>query len=379
MMKRIMNNLIKKKYDEQSSRILLLTKKYSNSYNNSNNNNEKKNKRYFTNTSSTTTNNNKKNNNTSPKVDSNNVMPSFFDKTTNQPLLFDVDCNLTHKDLIADASEHVSAAVKIGVAGMVVPSMTISEAQQCLNIYEKFNSSSFEVRTTVGIHPYTAKEFIHQTSRDNVRIATMEEMKNMILKNKNIIAAIGECGLDYSDGFPDKSIQLPCFEQHLKLALELKMPLYIHHRNAFDDFVSLMDKYQEQLKNINILIHCFTGDAKELEWILQHPNYFISVSGYICKPKHGAALRNILIEKCKEDHGNYNVLNRIMIETDAPYLGFPNCRIYTNGNAKSKRKQYPNVPTSLPFIVNTLSTCLKIDEETIAIETKINAKTFFKI
>ena len=66
-------------------------------------------------------------------------MPQFFSKSDKLPLLFDVDCNLTHKDLIEDVNEHVESAIKIGVAGMIVPSMTIAEALECLTIYEKFN------------------------------------------------------------------------------------------------------------------------------------------------------------------------------------------------------------------------------------------------
>ena len=70
-----------------------------------------------------------------------NTMPQFFSKSDklNLPLLFDVDCNLTHKDLIEDVNEHVESAIKIGVAGMIVPSMTIAEALECLTIYEKLH------------------------------------------------------------------------------------------------------------------------------------------------------------------------------------------------------------------------------------------------
>ena len=149
----------------------------------------------------------------------------------------------------------------------------------------------------------------------------MQTMRDMILSNKDAISAIGECGLDYSNGFPDKSIQIPCFEEHLKLSSELKMPLYIHQRGAFKDFVVLMDKYRDHLDGIPVLVHCFTGSKDELEWILERPNFFISVSGFICKPKHGSELRKLLSNQRYQQ--DYDLLNRIMIETDAPYLGFP--------------------------------------------------------
>ena len=304
------------------------------------------------------------------------AVTTFFSNDGSMPLLFDVDCNLTHKDLIEDVDEHVSAAVRIGVGGMIVPSMTIDEARECLKIYRKFNSSTLQIRTTVGIHPYTAKEFISD-GQNGPQDATMQTMRDMILDNRDAISAIGECGLDYSSGFPDKSIQIPCFEEHLKLSSELKMPLYIHQRGAFKDFVDLMDKYRNHLEGIPVLVHCFTGSKDELEWILERPNFFISVSGFICKPKHGSELRKLLSNQRYQQ--DYDLLNRIMIETDAPYLGFPNCRAHTSGDAKSRRKQYPNVPTSLPLVAKTLSECLGIEQEIVAVAGKRNAEIFFGI
>lgn len=304
------------------------------------------------------------------------AVTTFFSKDGNAPLLFDVDCNLTHKDLIEDIEEHVSAAVRVGVGGMIVPSMTVDEARECLEVYRKFNSPTLQIRTTVGIHPYTAKEFIADDQKEP-QDATMHTIRDIIVNNKDAISAIGECGLDYSNGFPDKTIQIPCFEEHLKLSSELKMPLYIHQRGAFEDFKMLMNKYQIDLDGIPVLVHCFTGSKDELEWILERPNFFISVSGFICKPKHGSELRKLLSNQRYQQ--DYDLLNRIMIETDAPYLGFPNCRAHTSGDAKSRRKQYPNVPTSLPLVAKTLGECLGIGQEIVALSGKRNAEEFFGI
>ena len=117
--------------------------------------------------------------------------------------------------------------------------------------------------------------------------------KNIILENP-CITAIGECGLDYSDGFPDKSIQLPCFEEQLKLSCELKMPLYIHNRGAFDDFVDLMDKYHDRLNDVKILIHCFTG-SKEFAFKLLDLGAYISASGVVTFKKSYAFYNEIEI------------------------------------------------------------------------------------
>merc|ERR1711871_498728 len=100
----------------------------------------------------------------------------------------------------------------------------------------------------MGVHPFHANEWVG----DEVL-----QMKEIIENNKDVVAAVGECGLDYSEGFPDRNIQLSVFEEQVKLSCELQLPLFLHQRGAFDDFVRIMDSYKPNEKGMKILVHCF--------------------------------------------------------------------------------------------------------------------------
>lgn len=75
--------------------------------------------------------------------------------------------------------------------------------------------------------------------------------------------AVGECGLDYNRNFSPKEQQRSVFEEQLKLAIELKKPLFVHERDAHEDMVEILSKYLSQLPPV--VIHCFTGKAKEAQ------------------------------------------------------------------------------------------------------------------
>ena len=280
-----------------------------------------------------------------------------------EPLLFDVDCNLTHADMEKDIEEHIKGAKDSGICGMIVPGSTVEESRTCIEIAKTYGSGPFVVKTTVGVHPYHAGGWGGEEIR---------QMKEMIMNTTGIVAAVGECGLDYSDGFPDRSLQLPVFEEQVKLSCELKLPLFLHQRGAFDDFVRVMECYRPNENGINVLVHCFTGDQREIDWILSQKNYFLSFSGIICKDGRGDGLRSVLAGVGRDE-----LKHKIMVETDAPYLGFPGCR---SACASKKKRQYPNVPSALPRVVDELAKCLGVPEDekrVFARELTNTARSFF--
>ena len=276
--------------------------------------------------------------------------------------LFDVDCNLTHNDLKDQVEEHLLGAKAAGVSGMVVPGSTLEESRACLDIAERFGTSQFHMKTTVGVHPYHAEEWQNNT---------LSALRKMMVDNALVVAAVGECGLDYSEGFPDRVFQLPVFEAQVQMACELNLPLFVHQRGAFADFVEVMNRYRTRCASVPVLVHCFTGDQKELDWILSQDNYFLSFSGIICKHERGQSLRQVLEASRKRI-----ALTRVMVETDAPYLGFPGCRAACE---TKKKKQYPNVPSALPHAVKALAACLHVDPALLAAETSSTARKFFNV
>ena len=172
----------------------------------------------------------------------------------------------------------------------------------------------------------------------------------------------------------------------IEIASELEMPLFVHERLAFDKTIELLEKAAPK---IPIIIHCFTGTKEEcIEYIKR--GYFISISGYILKESNDNCAEVI---SCLEE----GVIppSKLMIETDAPYMGFSGCRqLYLDHNQeyvsslnskKRKRLQqsiYPNVPSSLPMVLSKVTECLQKHDSTLTREkvaemTTANARTFF--
>jgi TatD DNase family protein len=293
--------------------------------------------------------------------------------------MIDVDCNLTHEDLssmLAGSDDILykdiernfrilfhPSTTSSNIHGVFSPASTIEQAEKFHSelIESTFHSrNNIAVKTSVGVHPYHVEE---EGSLQDVCESVSLRIKNLIEEDKRnggYICCIGETGLDYSDGFPDREKQWPWFRYQLELAKEYNLPLFIHERLAFNDTVSLIDQtFPDPMRCPPIIIHCFTGTVQEcLNYIKR--GYYISVSGYILKNGEGPEE----VKKCLRD--GIIPIERLMIETDAPYMGFNGCRdVYFEKegddfqNLSSKKKKrllkgiYPNVPSALPMVLKT--------------------------
>ncbi|KAL3910995.1 MAG: hypothetical protein SGARI_001857 [Bacillariaceae sp.] len=241
---------------------------------------------------------------------------------------------------------HEDAIQEANIIAMLSPSSTVQDAVQGLELLQQY-PPPLSIKTTVGIHPYHVNddEFEGQSPEE-----LKTSIKNLLVNSerKPLIAAVGECGLDASDGFPAMDDQLPFFELQIELAQELGLPLFVHERLAFDHTMRLLENV-----TVPVIIHCFTGTKEECAAYIQR-GYCISVSGYILKDSN---------DNCEEVlsclREGVIPMNKLMIETDAPYLGFDGCRqLYLEHNQdyvaslnskKRKRLQqsiYPNVPNA---------------------------------
>ena len=155
---------------------------------------------------------------------------------------------------------------------------------------------------TIGIHP-------HETNKDLIN-------SNIIVKNFNEnskIIGIGETGLDFYYNNSDKDKQIKSFQEHIKASIEMNAPLIIHSRNAEVDTFNILNKYKNE--NLKILMHCFTGSQKFAEKLLSM-NAFFSASGIITF-KNSIELQNTF---------ETLPLEKILIETDSPFLAPVPCR-----------------------------------------------------
>uniref|UniRef100_A0A0N5B6F0 Deoxyribonuclease TATDN1 n=1 Tax=Strongyloides papillosus TaxID=174720 RepID=A0A0N5B6F0_STREA len=277
--------------------------------------------------------------------------------------LTDIGCNLGHPSFKDDLEEVLKRASQAGVEKIMITGPNVSGSKEVCKL-AKTKPGLFYF--TAGVHPHEAKEF------DDNTISEIHEL----LKEPHCVAS-GECGLDYNRMFSTKEEQLICFEEQLKLACKVKKPLFLHEREAHDDMVMLLTKYKSELPPA--VIHCFTGTAEEAEKYISMGLY-IGLTGFLAKDKsdNGVqyALKNRIIP-----------LNRLMVETDAPYMY---CNI---GNKKLKKikesmsdearalHKYSsferNEPCAMAAIVEVIAHFMDEPVEKVAEETHKNSKDVF--
>ncbi|MGB5445149.1 MAG: TatD family hydrolase, partial [Psychromonas sp.] len=202
--------------------------------------------------------------------------------------------------------------------------------------------------STSGIHPHDAKSF-DQNSLNQLRaLATTEQGK-----------AIGECGLDFNRNYSTPAEQEYAFVQQLELAVELQLPVFMHERDANQRFIELIKPYRAQLPNA--VLHCFTGDQSDLQRCLDI-DLHIGITGWICDERRGAHLLD-LVKQIPD--------NRLMIETDSPYL-LPR-------SMRPKPKSSRNEPKYLPYIAQTIATARQQTLEEFIQQTTQTSQAFFNI
>jgi TatD DNase family protein len=212
-------------------------------------------------------------------------------------------------------------------------------------------TSNTHCMTTAGVHPHNAKDW------DAAALARLRELAAQAVAAP---VAVGECGLDYNRNFSPPLAQRQCFEDQLALAAQLGKPVFLHERDAFDDFVSILKKYRANLPGA--VVHCFTGGQTELEAYLELDCY-IGITGWVCDERRGAHLSPLLPRI---------PANRLLLETDAPYL-LPRSLPRQSTRGKSGR----NEPCFLPHIAACVAAIVGKTPQQLAEETGANARRLF--
>ena len=166
------------------------------------------------------------------------------------------------------------------------------------------------------------------------------------------LVAVGETGLDYHYAHSAKETQQLFLKRYAQLAMRCKLPLIIHCREAFEDLFAILDReYQGPC-----LLHCFTGTLQEAKEVIER-GWSLSLSGIVTFKK-SEDLRQV---------ARWVPLDKLLIETDAPYL------------APGKHRGQLNEPAFLPETAATIAQLKEVTLETIAQATSQNAEHFFKI
>lgn len=259
--------------------------------------------------------------------------------------LIDIGANLTHDSFAEDFDAVLAAAAAAGVSRMIV---TGSDDQGNIDAAELAETHPGRLFATAGVHPHHAADYTD---------ASDELIRSLLLRKE--VVAVGECGLDYFRDFSPRDAQQEAFRSQLDIAADTGKPVFLHQRDAHDDFVEILKPALTKISRA--VAHCFTGEGESMREYLAM-GLWIGITGWICDERRGAHLQEIVAEIPD---------NRLLIETDAPYL-LPRT---LSPKPKSRRCE----PAHLTEVLRVVANARGQSEQHVAELTTANAIEFFAL
>jgi len=268
----------------------------------------------------------------------------------------DIAVNLTSAAFDGDRDEVVARAKRAGVNFLVIPGSSLDDSEKSIALAQNYEGCF----ATAGVHPHNAKDWNGDASAERLLKLAVPE-SGALARDK--VVAIGECGLDYNRDFSPRDAQRKCYGDQLAVAARIGRPVFMHERDAFDDFLPILKKYRADLPRA--VVHCFTGGERELAAYLDLDCH-IGITGWVCDERRGRHLLPLL---------SRIPANRLLLETDAPYL-VPRA-MPKSVRGKTGRSSGRNEPSFLPYIAEFVAGILGKSLERLATETGENAARFF--
>jgi len=277
-------------------------------------------------------------------------------------MYIDTHCHLNFKAFEDDLLEVVKKSQEAGVEKIIVPGTDLETSKKAVEIAEDIE----EVYAVVGFHPH------HVKGLDRVDGKIKEELKKLA-KSKKVVG-IGECGLDYyvyqrtkydkaEITTELKNLQKQLFGMQLQLAKELSLPMVIHNREAAEEILDVMNHFSKgDNKMPRGVFHCISGSKEYLEKILDL-GFYIGVDGNVTYSKNVKKLAKKV------------PLNRLLLETDAPYLTPEPVRSEKINRGEKLR----NEPISVKITAEYLADLKKVSLDKIIASTTKNAEDLFNI
>jgi TatD DNase family protein len=259
--------------------------------------------------------------------------------------LVDIGANLTHDSFDADRDEVIARAAERGVTRLIVTGSTVDASAQAADLADTRPGALF---ATAGVHPHHASDW-----NDDAALTLRS------LCDRRTVVAVGECGLDYFRNFSPRDAQRAAFRAQLEVAADCGLPVFLHQRDAHDDFLEILEPLMDRLAGG--VAHCFTGDVRVLREYLDL-GLHIGITGWICDERRGLPLRQAAAEI---------PLDRLMIETDAPYL------LPRTLNPKPRTRR--NEPMYLREVLRVVASCLSQPEAVVAEAATSNSERLFRL
>ena len=251
----------------------------------------------------------------------------------------DTHCHLDGEEFREDLDAVVIRAQEAGVAAIGIPGIDLKSCQTVIDLCHRYPGYCYPM---LGLHP------------EEVR-SDWREVLTAIYPVVREAIAIGEVGLDFYWSREFEQEQLEAFEQQVRWSVELQLPLMIHCRKAQNEMVSILKRYKNDLPGG--VFHCFTGNELEAKELLQFERFVLGIGGVLTfKKSHLLEVLPAVVP-----------LDRIVLETDAPYM------------APVPMRGQRNEPAFVAHVLRKLAEAYGVSEEEVAEKTTQNCKKVLNI
>ncbi|PXF53018.1 MAG: hydrolase TatD [Deltaproteobacteria bacterium] len=255
------------------------------------------------------------------------------------PDFIDTHVHLDIPPLTGDQSGAIRRAEKVGVRQVITVGTDLASSKKNLELARQFP----QVYAAVGIHPHDAKGASDEVYSELLRLAGIPN-----------VVAWGEIGLDFVKEYSPRDIQLRVFRQQVRLAAGIALPIIVHDRGAHVETVEILR--EEAAGVLRGVMHCFSGDVKLARQVLDL-GFFISVTGIVTFPK----------AKLVKEVVNYVPLERLLIETDSPFL------------SPVPYRGKPNEPARVVHVAEEIARIKEVSLQEVARCTSANARDLFRL
>jgi TatD DNase family protein len=259
----------------------------------------------------------------------------------------DTHCHLDGEEFAADRDDVVQRAREAGCAAIFLPAIDLASCHTVLDVCAQYPDYCYPM---LGLHPEEVR------ADWSVALSEIKQIINSKLQTSKFkVLAIGEVGLDYYWSREFEHEQLEAFEEQVRWAVDMQLPLMIHCRKAQNELVTILKRYAKNLPGG--VFHCFTGNEQEARQLLEFNRFVLGIGGVSTFKK--SHLPEVL-PTCVP-------LDRIVLETDAPYM------------APVPQRGQRNESAYIRHVVTRLAEAYGVSEEEICQKTNENVQKVFGI
>ena len=257
--------------------------------------------------------------------------------------MIDTHCHIDGEEFVEDIDEVIARAREAGVQAIGVPGINLQSLDTVISVCKRYPNYCYPM---LGLHPEDVKADWQEV---------LDQIKPYFQQDGVKPIAVGEVGLDFYWSREYEQEQLLAFEEQVKWSVELQLPLMIHCRKAQNEMVAILKRYKDQLPGG--VFHCFTGNELEAKELLQFDRFVLGIGGVSTfKKSHLPEVLPAVVP-----------LNRLVLETDAPYM------------APVPKRGERNEPAFVAYVLKKLAEAYQLSEEEVETATNENCRRVLNI